>query len=117
MFARTPLELTRELAQKYDICFHVISSAPGEVEKRMTQSVASINECSRVLALDDLERRPEYMSGSLFVMDQRVFKVTKTQQKVVGFNMNSVLFDFNSDEISRQCTMELWLKLIPNNYL
>ena len=107
VFARTPLELTRELAQKYDICFHVISSAPGEVEKRMTQSVASINECSRVLALDDLERRPEYMSGSLFVMDQRVFKVTKTQQKVVGFNMNSVLFDFNSDEISPAYKKEL----------
>ena len=47
--ARTPQELTRDLAQKYDICINVISSATGELERELLRAVASINECSRVL--------------------------------------------------------------------
>ncbi len=107
VFARTPKELAYDLAQKYDVCFHVISSATGEVEKELVRAVSSINECSRVLPLEDLEGRPEYMAGSLFVMDEHVFKVTKTQQKVVGFTMDNVLFDFNSTVVKPEYKDEL----------
>jgi len=97
--ARTPRELARDLSQKYDICFHVISSAEGAVEKELVQAVSSINECSRVVPLEDLLSKPEYITGSLFVLDEKVSEVIETQQKVVGFKMDNVLFDFNSDAI------------------
>ena len=106
-YARTPRELARELAQEYDVCFHVISSAPQELEKELVRAVSSINECSRVLSLEDLEGRPEYMAGSLFVMDEKVFKVTKTQQKVVGYKMDNVHFDFNSAVVKSEDKAEL----------
>ena len=99
--------VARGLVQKYNVCFHVISSAPEEVEQRMTESVARINECSRVLPLEDLVGKPEYMAGSLFVMDEKVFKVTTTQQKVVGYKMNNVLFDFNSTVVKPEYKDEL----------
>lgn len=106
-FARTPRELAQELAQKYNVCFHVISSADEEREKQLVETVSSINECSRVLPLEALLGRPEYMAGSLFVMDENVFKVTTTREKVVGFKMKNVLFDFNSDEVRPEDKDEL----------
>lgn len=98
-FARTPRELARELAQKYDICFNVISSAPAALEKELVQAVTTINECSRVVPIEDLLGRPEYIVGSLFVMEEKVFEIIKTRQKVVGFKMDNILFGFNSDAI------------------
>jgi OOP family OmpA-OmpF porin len=106
-FARTPRELAHDLAQKYDVCFHVISSASGAVEKELVQAVSSINECSRVVPLEDLLGKPEYITGSLFVLEEKVFEVIETQQKVVGFKMDNVLFDFNSDAIKPAYNDEL----------
>jgi OOP family OmpA-OmpF porin len=98
-FARTPRELAQELAEKYDICFHIISSASGELEKRLLDAVASINECSRVLPIEDLMGKPEYLPGSLFVLDEKMIEVIRKQQKVVGFKMDNILFDFNKAAI------------------
>jgi hypothetical protein len=83
VFARTPWELASDLAEKYDVCFHVISSAPGEIEKRLVEAVAQINECSHVVPLDDLLEHPDYITGSLFVMDEKVLEVIRTQEKIV----------------------------------
>jgi len=105
--ARTPRELARDLAQKYDVCFHVISSAAGAVEKELVRRVSSINECSRVVPLEDLLGKPEYITGSLFVLEEKVFEVIETQQKVVGFKMDNVLFDFNSAAIKPEYNDEL----------
>jgi OOP family OmpA-OmpF porin len=71
------------------------------------QAVSSINECSRVVPLEDLLGKPEYITGSLFVLEEKVFEVIETQQKVVGFKMDSVLFDFNSDAIKPEYNDEL----------
>jgi hypothetical protein len=73
----------------------VISSASGAVEKELVQAVSSINECSRVVPLEDLLGKPEYLTGSLFVLEEKVLEVIETQQKVVGFKMDNILFDFN----------------------
>ena len=98
-FARTPRELAQELAMKYDLCFRVISSASGELEKQLLDAVASINECSRVMPIENLLGNPEYMTGALFVMDEKAVEVVRTQQKVVGFKIDNILFDFNSAAI------------------
>jgi OmpA-OmpF porin, OOP family len=105
--ARTPRDLARQLAQKYDICFHVISSAAGAAEKELVRAVASINECSRVVPIEALLGRPEYMAGSLFVLEEKVLEVIEEQQKVVGFKMDHVLFDFNSTALKPEYNDEL----------
>jgi OOP family OmpA-OmpF porin len=106
-FARTPRELASDLAEQYDVCFQVISSAPGEIEKRLVEAVSQINECSRVVPLDDLLEHPDYITGALFVMNEQVLKVIETQEKVVGFKMDNILFDFNSAAIKPAYTDEL----------
>jgi OOP family OmpA-OmpF porin len=105
--ARTPRDLASQLAQKYDVCFHVISSATGKLEQDLLRAVASINECSRVVPIEALLGKPEYVAGSLFVMEEKVFEAMQTRQKVVGFEMDNVLFDFNSAAIKPEYNDEL----------
>jgi OOP family OmpA-OmpF porin len=96
---KTAQELARELSQKHDVCFDVISAATGYYAKQQLDAVASINECSRVIPFSAVLGRPEYNAGSLFVMEEKVFEIIKTQEKVVGFKMDNLLFGFNSAEI------------------
>ena len=96
---KTPQEIARELSQKNDVCFDVISSATGYYAQQQLAAVASINECSRVIPFSAVLGKPEYNGGALFVMDEKVFKVIATQEKVVGYKIDNVLFDFNSAEI------------------
>jgi len=105
--ARTPRDLARQLAQQYDVCFHVISSATEKVEQDLLRTVASINDCSRAVPMEALLGKPEYVAGSLFVMEEKVFEVMEARQKVVGFEMDNVLFDFNSAAIKPEYSDEL----------
>jgi len=105
--ARTPRDLASQLALKYDVCFHVISSATGKVEQDLLRTVASINDCSRVVPMEALLGKPEYMAGSLFVLEEKVFEIMETRQKVVGFEMDNVRFDFNSAAIKPEYNDEL----------
>jgi OmpA-OmpF porin, OOP family len=120
--ARTPRDLARQLAQQYDVCFHVISSATGKVEQDLLRAVASINDCSRVVPMEALLGKPEYMAGSLFVLEEKVFEIMETQQKVVGFEMDNVLFDFNSTALKPEYRDELealgtFLQEHPQSYV
>src|SRR5688572_31119210 len=45
-----PTEIAKKLAQSYDVCFYVISSANPRREASLAQDVASLNSCSRVIA-------------------------------------------------------------------
>ncbi len=94
-----PVELAKDLAKKYDVCFYVISTAKGAAEKQIVERVASINECSRAMAFEDLWEKPEYVSGALWVLDKRFVDAFITREKVVGVKLDNILFDFNKTEI------------------
>ena len=55
-----------------------------------------------MLPIEAFLGKPEFIAGSLFVMEKRVFEIIKTRQKVVGFKMDNVLFDLNSTAIKAE---------------
>jgi OOP family OmpA-OmpF porin len=103
----TPLELAKELARKYNVCFHVISTAKSQVEKQMVQSVASINACSRVIPFDDIRGRAEYLTGALWVVKEEYVDAFETRSKIAAVKLNKILFDFDSPDIRPQFHGEL----------
>ena len=104
---RKPVEIARGLSKKYDVCLVVISTAEGYHEKKLLKAVASVNECSRVIPFDALLKKPEYFAGALFVMDVKIIRALATREKVVGFKMDNILFDFNESNIRPEFYDEL----------
>lgn len=49
--AKRPLEIAKEIARDNDVCFYLISSATGDVERQLVEAVSTVNACSRVVPL------------------------------------------------------------------
>jgi len=81
-----PLEQAKILAEKYDVCFNIISSATTVEGIKLLDDIASVNNCSQVIDFDTVFAKPEHLFGKLY-MD--------TEQP--GFN--NVLFDFDKYNI------------------
>jgi len=119
---KKPKEIAREIAAKNDVSFYVISSAAGEAEKRLLEAVSSINASSRVIPLEAFVYNPGYVSGALFdVVETAVVKLTPVE-KIVGFVMDDILFDFNSAEIKPEYVDQLdrlgrFLKANPSTFV
>ena len=104
---KKPKEIAREIAAKNDVAFYVISSATGEKEKQLLEAVSSINASSRVIPLEAFVYNPGYISGALFdIVETAVVKLTPVE-KIVGFVMDDILFDFNSADIKPEYTDQL----------
>ena len=91
-----PLDYARRYASKYNVCFYVISSATGRLEKQMIQNIASINECSRTIPFDSPLGKPTYLSSMLWVLEERYVDAFETREVIVGAKLDNILFDFNS---------------------
>jgi len=103
----SPLELAKELARKYNVCFHVISTAKSQVEKQMVKNVASINACSRVIPFDDIRGRAEYLTGALWVVEEKYVDAFETRAKIAAVKLNNIQFEFDSSDIRPQFYREL----------
>jgi OOP family OmpA-OmpF porin len=119
---KKPVEIAREIAEKHNVCFYVISTAKGAQEKEILKTVASINPCSRVIPFDYLLGRPEYMTGALFEIDVNTIETVKTIDNLVGFKVNNVQFDFNSSVVPSASHEELnklgnFLQEHPKSYV
>jgi OOP family OmpA-OmpF porin len=97
----------RELAQKHNVCFYVLSTAETKQNEDTLQEIADVNECSRVIPFAHYMMRPAYNSGTLFVVDATVEVVTVTEQKVVGVKAENILFGFDSLSIPDEYRDEL----------
>ncbi|MGD8370509.1 MAG: OmpA family protein [Syntrophobacterales bacterium] len=102
-----PVPAARELASKYDVCFYVISSAQTPKGEKLVNDIASVNTCSRVITFDTLIDRPEYMVGALYMVTDRAVVETELVSKVVGVELDNILFDFNSADIRPEYHDEL----------
>jgi len=102
-----PVEIARNLAKKYNVCFYVISSATGETEKVLLDRVASINACSRVIPFDELLGKPYYFTGALFALEEDLVAMKERMGKVVGLEISDILFDFNKSEIKAEFQDEM----------
>jgi OOP family OmpA-OmpF porin len=96
---KKPVEIARELAGKHDVCFYVISTAKAAHQKEILKTVASINECSRVVPFGYLLGRPEYLTGALYEIDVHTIETVKTIDYLAGFKVDNIQFDFNSSAI------------------
>ena len=119
---RKPKEIARQIAEKNDVSFYVISSATGEAEKKLLEAVSSINASSRVIPLEAFLYTPGYVSGALFdIVETAVVKLNLVQ-KVIGFVMDDILFDFNSADIKPEYVVQLnnlgqFLKANPSTFV
>jgi OOP family OmpA-OmpF porin len=119
---KKPSQIAKELADKHDVCFYVISTAKGAHHKEIFKNVASINPCSRVVPFEYLLGRPEYMTGALYEIDVKTIETVKTIDYLAGFKVDNVRFDFNSSVIPSASHEELnklgdFLREHPNTYV
>lgn len=119
---KKPVEIARELADKHDVCFYVITTAKGAHHKEIVKDLASINPCSRVVPFDYLLGRPEYMTGTLYEIDVKTIETVKTIDYLADFKVDNVRFDFNSSVIPSEFHEELnklgdFLREHPKSYV
>jgi len=120
--SRKPVDIAKRLADKYNVCFYVISTAKGQQQKDVLKAVASINECSRVVPFDQIYERPVYIAGALFVIETRIEKFLTTIYRLADVKIDNILFDLNSVQILPEYNDELnilgeFLKNNPETYV
>ncbi|UNK50797.1 OmpA family protein [Lysobacter sp. S4-A87] len=104
---QNPAEIAKRLAKEYDVCFYVVSSAKPAREATLSQDVASLNACSRVIPLADFFNRPEYTSGALYDVKVTENVVTTTDTKIVGLKADNINFAFNETALADKDKAEL----------
>jgi OOP family OmpA-OmpF porin len=89
----TPLTLAQKLVKKYDTCIYAVSSATGEKEQKLIESMSQLNECSMVIPFNDLLGHPGYTTGALY----------NVIEKTVAIDIvDGILFDFNKSVLKDQ---------------
>ena len=120
--SRKPVDIARGLAEKYNVCFYVISTAKDDLEKDVLKAVASINECSRVVPFDQVFEKPVYVAGALFMIETRLEKFLSTTYRLADIKVDNILFDFDSVQVRSEYNEKLtilgeFLKNNPSTYV
>lgn len=93
---KKPARQAKELAQKYDVFFHVIDVEEDNRGDEELNGIASVSEWGRVIPIEELINKPETTTGALYVMTPTAVKTTRTVAKIVSLNVDNILFDINS---------------------
>ncbi len=91
--------MARNLVNKYNVNFYLISSAKTPKAEKLLTDIAALNEGSRVIPFDALYQRPIYGLGPLYVIDSKIAVVTVTESKIVGVKTENVQFEFDGVEV------------------
>jgi OOP family OmpA-OmpF porin len=102
-----PVPAAKEIASKYDVCFYIISSAQTPESEKLVKDLASVNTCSRVASFDAVLSRPEYTIAALYMVRDRAIFETELISKVVGVELDNILFDYNKAYIRSEYQDEL----------
>jgi len=103
-----PVPAAKEIAAKYkDVCFYIISSAQSPKSEKLVNDLASVNPCSRVVTFDEMLSRPEYLIGALYIVRDKALVETELVSKVVGVDLDNILFDFDKSDIRPEYHDEL----------
>ena len=94
-----PLDMAKNLVDKYNVNFYLISSATTPKAKKLLADIAALNEGSRVIPFDRLYQNTIYGLGPLYVINSTVEIVTITEQKVVGVKTQDVQFEFDGVDV------------------
>jgi OOP family OmpA-OmpF porin len=117
-----PVEAAKEIASKYDVCFYIISSAQTPKSQKLVNDLASVNTCSRVYTFDAVLSRPEYTTAALYMVRDKAIVETELISRVVGIELNNILFDFGSADIrpvyhDKLDTLAKFLEKNPESYV
>jgi len=104
---RTPATIAKNLTEKYNVCFYIISTADDEASQKVLEKAASVDFCARVLPFEAFIERPEYNTGALFVTKATENIETVTEVKIAGVKVDNILFDFDKADISSKASREL----------
>lgn len=96
----------QQLAEKYDVCFQVISTDQDKAQHEAVMNIAKASSCSGTIAFDKLLGHPEWMTDILFRVDKKA-PAAKTPEKVTGMSRGDVLFDFDKSDINEIAAKEL----------
>jgi OOP family OmpA-OmpF porin len=112
-----PLDMARNLVEKYNVNFYLISSATTPKAEKLLADIAALNEGSRVIPFDALYQNPIYGLGPLYVIDSRVEVDTVSESKIVGVKTKDVLFDFDGVEVplDSQDRLKMVAKFLEDN--
>jgi len=105
--SRKPWVKAKELAEKYDVCFFIISLAEGDLQEKILKRVASVNECTRAVPFELVFANPVYLAGALFVIDTEAIPYVSTLERVADFEVNHMFFDFDRAEVRPDNYQEL----------
>ena len=117
-----PVAAARQIASKYDVCFYIISSAQTPKSEKLVNGLAAVNTCSRVYSFDAVLSRPEYTTSALYMVRDRAIVETELISRVVGIELNNILFDFGSADIrpvyhDKLDTLAKFLENNPESYV
>jgi len=102
-----PVDAARDLAQKHDVTYYLISSAQTDEQNKLLDDIAAINQSSRVVGFDTFLANPDYYTGALYVVKTNEITEDIIRQKVVGFSMGDVRFEFDKADIRSEYQEEL----------
>jgi OOP family OmpA-OmpF porin len=94
-----PVNAARALAQNHNVCFYLISSAQTDKQDKLLDDIAAINQCSRVVSFDTFLANPDYYTGALYVVKTNEITEEIIRQKVVGFALRDIQFDFDKADV------------------
>jgi OOP family OmpA-OmpF porin len=104
---KSPVPAAKEIASKHDVSFYIISSAQTPKSKKLVNDLASVNTSSRVFPFDAVIDRPEYTTAALYMVRDKAIVDTELISKVVGVELNNILFDFGRADIRSEYHDEL----------
>ena len=119
---KVPEVHTREMAEKHNVCFYMISSATTwQADKRLTD-MAKANACSRVIPIEAFVSNPGYMTGALYTVKASAVVETTTEARTAGLRAQDGNFDFDRYDIRPEFRSELdevgkFLQNYPDAYV
>jgi OOP family OmpA-OmpF porin len=116
-----PAAKARQLAEKHNVCFYVISTADDRASQRVLETVASFDFCSRVVPFAAFIGRPEFNTGALYVVRATARVETVTEERIVGIKLNNIQFGFDRADIGSEFKTRLnrlgsFLEQNPDTY-
>ena len=102
MTKQRPLDVARQLAAKYDICFYPVSSATSPKAEKLLDDIAALTACSRVIPFDALYKNPVWGVGPLYVVNSTLDIETITDRKVVGAKADDINFAFDQMSVAQK---------------
>ncbi len=102
-----PVNAARTLDQNHDVTYYLISSAQTDKQNKMLNDIAAINQSSRVVSFDTFLENPDYYTGALYVVKTNEITEEIIKQKVVGFSLRDIQFDFDKADVRPEYMDEL----------